>query len=307
MKLFLIFSLFTNFCYSQELSSPLDVVAVKKSLATHGPKKTVRNIFSHLPLETELLKGIASGGSDWLAVAAILRSHTDAGASEAVDIALARALPLNAQGVLGLSLGRKVLVFVCSAPFIEPTDEELDAYFTNVESALANVTAPNLATKAVNCRNNINATKQAVTLNPANILKEIDATSIKATAARIESQDALLSKLTQSLLSAEDPDWFKVTAILRPQFSKSAGDKVDKALREALLSKPELVLPYFGKGLAKESICSIEGEKKSASAKFLEYASESLSRIATTKGIGEIATQCLQQMESSFSKLRQKR
>lgn len=101
---------------------------------------------------TELLKQISTGQSEWLKVASMLRSGTDAATGEDLTDALAHALRTNPEGVLSLTGNNVPLFSVCNVPLIEPTDAQVAQWKAEALKALSRVTDAGLASKAAACR-----------------------------------------------------------------------------------------------------------------------------------------------------------
>jgi len=73
---------------------------VRALLAEKGPKGCVGVLSSNDDRWEAFLDSVASGRSDWLAIADQLRPATDAHTSETLEIAIQEALPRNPSGVL---------------------------------------------------------------------------------------------------------------------------------------------------------------------------------------------------------------
>jgi hypothetical protein len=98
-----------------------------------------------------ILKRIAKGEPQWLEVARRLRPFSDAGASESIDEAVARALPVQPRRVLSLVGQGFELEHLCTSPFIEPKPDVAKAYERETLTALAKVSEPGLAGLATEC------------------------------------------------------------------------------------------------------------------------------------------------------------
>ncbi len=130
--------------YSSTFASELLALtpqAITKDIESNGAKATVQKLTSgRRPRQWEsVLRRIRTGDSSWLAVAGMLADGTDAGASEALQIALATALPKNPSGVLRLADTQSFLSLedLCGAPFIEPELSYLKHYLVETRRSLS--------------------------------------------------------------------------------------------------------------------------------------------------------------------------
>jgi len=97
-----------------------------------------------------VLDGISSGNAKWLALVPRLRPGTDGASGEFLRIAIARALPHNAAGVLRLSAHGWPVADACSYPMIEPRPADTGRYFATAIPAVQAVRDPGLqAAKAI--------------------------------------------------------------------------------------------------------------------------------------------------------------
>lgn len=121
--------------------------AVLASIAGTGPKEAVRQLTRRNQFEAVLTR-IETGDPAWLKVAQRLRGGVDAGDSEALLIAVARALPRAPERVLssGFSLDS-----ICTSPFIEPAPGVAERYERQALAALRNVREPSLKAAAAKC------------------------------------------------------------------------------------------------------------------------------------------------------------
>jgi hypothetical protein len=117
----------------------------------YGAKETVHKLTERDPADTSMfgdyegvLDGVASGDPRWLALVPKLAPGTDAGTAESLRIAVARALPKNAAGVLSLISHDQSWRDACSYPMIEPTPKETHAYFSAAVPAVRAVMSPRL-------------------------------------------------------------------------------------------------------------------------------------------------------------------
>jgi hypothetical protein len=132
LALFLSAALFVD-----QTSSAITPQKVERMIDRYGARQTVNKLANAGPDDTrtdfgdydKVLDGVASGDARWLALVPKLRPGTDAGTAEALRIAVAYALPENPAGVLHLITRLPSWQDVCTYPMIEPTDEEMQAYF----------------------------------------------------------------------------------------------------------------------------------------------------------------------------------
>jgi len=133
--------------------------AITKDIENRGAKATVQKLISgkRPRLWESVLQKIKTGGAPWLAVAKELADGTDAGTSEALQIALATALPKNPSGVLQLAgtQGFLSLEDICGAPFIEPEPTDLKRYLDKTRRSLNNLKDMKVEQKRVKCLNEI--------------------------------------------------------------------------------------------------------------------------------------------------------
>jgi len=95
--------------------------------------------------------GVATGGDDWLNIAAALHSEADASFAEALSFALAKALQKNPSGVLTRLGAPAEIEKTCDVPLIEPTDAEVAKWKKASLAALAKVNDPALKDKVDAC------------------------------------------------------------------------------------------------------------------------------------------------------------
>lgn len=95
---------------------------------------------------------LAAGEDAWLQLVPAVLGGSDAGYTGGIIIALAQALPVNPESVLALEGAMVSMKYVCSIPFIEPSDEFIDSYAASVEKALDGVTDKYFAQDKRMCR-----------------------------------------------------------------------------------------------------------------------------------------------------------
>ncbi|HEX5486334.1 MAG TPA: hypothetical protein VFX23_10090 [Limnobacter sp.] len=138
-------------------AAQLDPQRVKNDLQNQ-PAETVIKSLKRQNKYQQVLKRIAEGQAEWVALAPALYMGTDAGDSDDLEIALATALPKNAVAVLsdlnpskadGASSLR--IDHVCGVPFIEPTDAFVKAYLLQSTKAVKAVKDEKLLPVARQC------------------------------------------------------------------------------------------------------------------------------------------------------------
>jgi hypothetical protein len=120
---------------------------VRASLESRGPRETVGRLQAASQWDV-VLDGIGKGEVAWIALVPRLAQGTDAGLSETLGVALAKALPRAPAAVLNaLDPGDGPLLGpsrVCGAPFVEPTPDFLAAYRPRALAAVEGVRDPRL-------------------------------------------------------------------------------------------------------------------------------------------------------------------
>lgn len=91
----------------------------------------------------------------WIEVFRQLRPYSDAGASEVIDMSLARALPLNSEAILNLIGNGFELDHLCTSPFIEPKPGIAEKYEEKALESLAHIKDPKLKDLAQKCAESI--------------------------------------------------------------------------------------------------------------------------------------------------------
>lgn len=116
-----------------------------------GGQRTLAELWQDRQAFDGILNRIATGELQWLEVARRLRPFSDAGASESIDEAVARALPAQPHRVLSLVGHGFELEHICTSPFIEPEPGVAEAYERKTLAELAKVSEPRLASIARKC------------------------------------------------------------------------------------------------------------------------------------------------------------
>lgn len=126
--------------------------ALLQRIAQLGGRRVLADLWKDDRAFDAAMDGIESGDPAWLEVAIRLRPFSDAGASEAIDDAVARLLPAQPRRILSL-IGHDgfEIGHVCTTPFIEPAPGVAEAYENKTLAALASVRDPDLAYLAREC------------------------------------------------------------------------------------------------------------------------------------------------------------
>ncbi|MFC5476032.1 hypothetical protein [Paraherbaspirillum soli] len=100
----------------------------------------------------------ATGNQEWLTVIYHLRDATDAGDTQALNVALAYALPKNPAGVLKLLGSDFPVEKICRTPFSEPDAVTLKQYVDKAQQALRGETSEKLLFNRDKCLAQLNVT-----------------------------------------------------------------------------------------------------------------------------------------------------
>ena len=116
---------------------------------------TMHNQSAWFTLLSNITKNLNNGNEEWLEIAGQFRAHSDAGASESLNIAVASVLPNRPDMVLqavdhGFKLER-----LCRVPFIEP-DEQTVKHFIQSSSQKLEKLAGKGNQRAANCLQQLN-------------------------------------------------------------------------------------------------------------------------------------------------------
>ncbi len=113
-----------------------------------------------------LLEGIASGTVAWLQIATRLRSVSDAGASEQLDLAVGEALEHHPENVLSVAIPAFDIGIVCSGPDVD--DPRYDSYQRSLKAIelrmakLRTISDLSLAKRQDECIKDLQASKSAI-------------------------------------------------------------------------------------------------------------------------------------------------
>ncbi len=132
--------------------SPEDIIA---RIQRNGGKTVLEDFWNHEAEFEAVLRGVESGNRRWLEVAQLLKPFSDAGSSELINYAVARALPIDPQRVLRMIGHGFELEFICTSPFDEPELGVAEAYERRALSALDSLHDPDLKAVASECAKHI--------------------------------------------------------------------------------------------------------------------------------------------------------
>ena len=147
MKLLLVVSL----CLAVGAVGALSPAEIQSRIESKGGHQVLSALWDNQAEWNALLAGIESGDPNWLKVAQVLHPFSDAGSSEDLHNAVARALPRAPERVLSLIGPGFEIDFICTSPFIEPEPGVAEAYEREALAALASVRAPRLKALASDC------------------------------------------------------------------------------------------------------------------------------------------------------------
>ena len=97
-----------------------DPAELRAEILERGPRTVLRRLWSRDQEFERACAQIATGDSQWLEVARLLKPASDAAASLSLRFSVARALPAAPREVLGLVGRGFTLRDLCTSPFIEP-------------------------------------------------------------------------------------------------------------------------------------------------------------------------------------------
>jgi hypothetical protein len=120
---------------------PLTADAVIAEMNKTSPADYVKTHGVNSPVYQNIMAQIESGDAGWLNVAQKLRAVTDAGATEAIDISVARALPKAPAAVIALANTGFPIDKICTSPFIEPAAGVEAGYNTKAVAAIETLPA----------------------------------------------------------------------------------------------------------------------------------------------------------------------
>ena len=122
----LIFILFifciTSNCIANELAltkSQITPREISKIIQKQGPKQTIKLLYANQKTWDMVLRNIASGKQEWLNVAKLLKSGTDAGSSEMLNLAMGEALAYSPKFVLEIMKEDNFFTAVCYGPDLD--------------------------------------------------------------------------------------------------------------------------------------------------------------------------------------------
>lgn len=136
-------------CFAQHAMTPKSLI---ERIDKEGAKEVVKQL--NTPNDKEwswVMDRIEAGSAEWLHVADKLRLGTDAGASEDLEMVVARALIHNPTGVLRMTGETWKLERVCGDYEIEEPAAKARKRKADVRLAMRRVVAPDLQEKKTAC------------------------------------------------------------------------------------------------------------------------------------------------------------
>jgi hypothetical protein len=107
-------------------TSPVTLRGVCDSIASVGARVTLQRLYKNKDQWENLLAGIATGAPGWLNAARQLRTVSDAGATEQIELAAGEALEHRPADVLSLIVDDFGIINVCGGPDVD--DPRFDSY-----------------------------------------------------------------------------------------------------------------------------------------------------------------------------------
>jgi hypothetical protein len=126
---------------------------ILQEIEAAGPRVVVGRLWNSGDYE-EVLRRMAAGDESWVMLAPALAQGADAAAAEGLTVALAEALPHNAEGVLKvIEPSRRALspARVCGVPFVEGTNIDIPSYTAEAMAAVSAVTSDRLQPAKAAC------------------------------------------------------------------------------------------------------------------------------------------------------------
>ena len=133
--------------------------AVKTEIHKHGSKSVVNSIFNTKSWGI-IINGIASGEPQWLDVAKLLASGSDAGSASELRDAVAWALPHSPKEVILLANEEWLFNDTCSGPPVDEPPGGYKKYFELSIEAVTNISDPKLKRLKLECIKKLNAAKE---------------------------------------------------------------------------------------------------------------------------------------------------
>jgi len=127
--------------------------AISAAISAEGSTTVVRRLWADGSYE-HVLDRVASGDSAWISLAPKLAAGADAAASEGLGVALARALPRNANAVLSVLNAERPAISpdrVCGLPFVEGSIDDISAYRRDATAAVTSVNDGALRQRRAEC------------------------------------------------------------------------------------------------------------------------------------------------------------
>ena len=124
---------------------------IQTRIDKQGGHKVLWALWENRSEWNQLLAGIETGETNWLKIARRLHPFSDAGASEELHSAVARALPRAPERVLSMIGPGFEIEFICTSPFNEPEPGVAEAYEREASAALASMHNSKLQALALQC------------------------------------------------------------------------------------------------------------------------------------------------------------
>ena len=144
---------------TERLNAVQSPEALMQRIDVEGGKNVLAKLWTNEKEFENLLNPVESGNVQWFSVWARLRAYSDAGISESIDSAFARALPVVPEEVLKFIGHGLELKNICGSPFIEPEPNVAEQYERNTLAALSLVRDPKLQPLAKECSERVKLNK----------------------------------------------------------------------------------------------------------------------------------------------------
>ncbi len=155
-KLLLLMAIFISCSIvSAENASIYSPEKILLRIKDEGGKKVLWSLWENQEQFGAMLDLAEAADPRWIEVLRQLRPYSDAGASEMIDMSVARALPLTSEAILNLIGNGFELDLICTSPFIEPEPGIAEKYEKNALDALAHIKEPKLKNLAQKCAESI--------------------------------------------------------------------------------------------------------------------------------------------------------
>ena len=129
---------------TEQLNAVQSPEELMQRIDAEGGKNVLAKLWANEKEFEYLLNPVEAGNVQWFSVWVRLRTYSDAGISESIDSAFARALPVVPEDVLKFVGHGLELKNICGSPFIEPESGVAEQYERNALAALSLVRDPRL-------------------------------------------------------------------------------------------------------------------------------------------------------------------